>query len=63
MAHTLKKGDIVHLKSGGPDMVVCPKDGYGAGSSAPHYSEAVNCIWMDQHGVCHEREFSADVLT
>jgi len=44
MDERIKVGDIVQLKSGGPDMTVAEIDDYGSGSSP---LMKATCTWFD----------------
>ena len=55
-------GDVVHLITGSPPMVVIKYDGYGATNAPPIYADQVAVIWFDEQSVCHERSFPGAVL-
>ncbi|UDL89439.1 DUF2158 domain-containing protein [Mesorhizobium sp. PAMC28654] len=47
MAGTFKTGDVVKLKSGGPDMTV--SDGSASGSYLCHWFNREGDVWIPQH--------------
>jgi len=46
MSEELKVGDVVRLKSGGPQMVVDNIEKYDADADNPTGSSQVTCYWM-----------------
>ena len=57
-----KTGDIVRLRSGGPPMTVQHMESSYAGISAYPHKDPIPCVWMDEHGVCHEKVFAAEAV-
>ena len=55
-------GATVTLKSGGPQMTVQHREGYGAGVAMHIWKDEIPCVWFDEVGQCHERSFAAEVL-
>jgi uncharacterized protein YodC (DUF2158 family) len=55
MADTLKVGDLVKLKSGGPVMTV-------SAVSTVDSQTTVECIWFDDDGDNREADFPAEAL-
>ena len=47
-------GDVVILKSGGPDMTIIKTEGLG--------EKCVECKWFDEHNKLHKEKFSKEEL-
>jgi uncharacterized protein YodC (DUF2158 family) len=43
MDHGFKAGDVVQLKSGGPDMTIEDIDKYGPGTT----TDSAKCVWFE----------------
>ena len=54
MSETIQKGDVVRLKSGGPDMTVTEINDYEGKKTA-------ECVWFDKTKQCSGR-FDLDAL-
>lgn len=58
MTKEFKKGDIVTLKSGGPDMTI---EEYPCSDMGIKYDDKAKCVWFDGKKVCRDT-FYLDVL-
>lgn len=62
MAQQFKKGDVVRLKSGGPDMTIEHYKMIVGISYSKESDDIVLCSWFDIKGELQSREFQQEAL-